>query len=78
MDTSVLENEFLLAQEAVGKQGDVVRSLKAQLKDGKVERVRRGSMALSVRVIFLNGLHAIMCPPYAEPLIPADRRGRGH
>ena len=39
MDSSVLETEFLVAQEAVGRQGDVVRSLKAQLKDGKVERV---------------------------------------
>lgn len=39
MDASVLETAFLAAQEGVGRQGDVVRSLKAQLKDGKVERV---------------------------------------
>ena len=38
MDPGVLETEFLVVQEAVGRQGDVVRSLKAQLKDGKVER----------------------------------------
>jgi hypothetical protein len=39
MDAGVLETAFLAAQEEVGRQGDVVRSLKAQLKDGKVERV---------------------------------------
>ena len=39
MDAGVLETAFLQAQETVGRQGDIVRSLKAQLKDGKVERV---------------------------------------
>ncbi|EFN58464.1 hypothetical protein CHLNCDRAFT_34068 [Chlorella variabilis] len=38
MDAGVLETAFLQAQETVGRQGDIVRSLKAQLKDGKVER----------------------------------------
>ena len=31
---------ILAAEEAVAKQGDIVRSLKASLKDGKVEKVR--------------------------------------
>lgn len=48
INTELLEQAFLAAQEAVQKQGDTVRSLKASLKDGKVERVRatraRGSI----------------------------------
>ncbi len=32
------------AQEAVGKQGDTVRSLKAELKDGKVDKVRKAGI----------------------------------
>ena len=39
MSTETLEAEYLAAQEAVGHQADTVRSLKASLKDGKVERV---------------------------------------
>lgn len=35
-----LEASYLAAQELVGKAGDVVRSLKASLKEGKAERVR--------------------------------------
>ena len=42
IDVKVLEDEFHAAQEAVARQGDVVRSLKAQAKDGHVDRVRRG------------------------------------
>jgi hypothetical protein len=38
-DATTLEHEFLAGQELVAKQGDIVRSLKANLKDGKVERV---------------------------------------
>jgi hypothetical protein len=34
-----LQKAVEVAQEAVGKQGDTVRSLKAELKDGKVDRV---------------------------------------
>lgn len=41
IDVSVLENEFHAAQEAVTRQGDVVRSLKAAVKDGKAEKVCR-------------------------------------
>lgn len=37
-----LEQQFAAAQEAVGRQGDIVRSLKAELKDGKVDRVSNG------------------------------------
>lgn len=39
IDVSVLETEFHAAQEAVTRQGDVVRSLKAAVKDGKAEKV---------------------------------------
>lgn len=35
-----LEAAYLAAQELVGRAGDVVRSLKASLKEGKAERVR--------------------------------------
>ena len=45
IDVKVLEDEFHAAQEAVARQGDVVRSLKAQAKDGHVDRVRRGGRA---------------------------------
>ncbi|KAL4457919.1 hypothetical protein ABPG75_012784 [Micractinium tetrahymenae] len=38
IDASVLETEFHAAQEAVTRQGDVVRSLKAAVKDGKAEK----------------------------------------
>ncbi|KAI7843806.1 hypothetical protein COHA_002704 [Chlorella ohadii] len=38
IDPKVLEDEFHAAQEAVARQGDVVRSLKAQAKEGHVER----------------------------------------
>lgn len=41
VDTAVLETEFHTAQEAVQHQGDSVRALKAQLKDGSVQRVSR-------------------------------------
>ncbi len=41
IDVSVLENEFHAAQEAVTRQGDVVRSLKAAVKDGKADKVCR-------------------------------------
>ena len=34
-----LQSEIQLAQEAVAKQGDTVRSLKASVKDGKAEKV---------------------------------------
>lgn len=36
-----LQKALEAAQEAVTKQGDTVRSLKAELKDGKVDRVSR-------------------------------------
>jgi hypothetical protein len=36
----VLENAITSAQDAVAKQGDTVRSLKASLKEGKLEKVR--------------------------------------
>ena len=38
--TADLEKAYLDAQEAVTKQGDTVRSLKASLKEGKVQKVR--------------------------------------
>ncbi len=34
-----LEKELIAADEAVTKQGDTVRSLKASLKDGNAEKV---------------------------------------
>lgn len=40
MGAEELEAAVLAAQEAVNKQGDTVRSLKAELKEGKVEKVR--------------------------------------
>lgn len=39
MTPEQLEEVYLAAQEAVTKQGDTVRALKASLKDGKVEKV---------------------------------------
>jgi len=48
MDASVLEREFLLAQDAVSHQGDTVRALKAAAKDGNADKVRShadGTMA---------------------------------
>ena len=38
-DHTALETEFHDAQAAVAKQGDTVRSLKADVKDGKADRV---------------------------------------
>lgn len=38
-DLGDLQQAIEAAQEAVTKQGDTVRSLKAELKDGKVEKV---------------------------------------
>jgi len=46
-----LEKEIVLQQEAVTKQGDVVRSLKASLKDGKIERSE-----VDAAIAQLNGL----------------------
>lgn len=40
--TSDLEAAVLAAQEAVARQGDVVRSLKADAKDGKADKVGFG------------------------------------
>jgi hypothetical protein len=45
---ATLEQEITDLQEAAAKQGDVVRSLKAQAKDGKADKVgiwRRGLAA---------------------------------
>jgi hypothetical protein len=39
MAAAQVEKDIELAQEAVTKQGDSVRSLKALLKDGKAEKV---------------------------------------
>lgn len=41
-----LEQAIQAAQDEVTKQGDTVRSLKASLKDGKVEKVRLGAFRL--------------------------------
>jgi uncharacterized coiled-coil DUF342 family protein len=35
-----LHKQFIAAQEAVTKQGDTVRSLKAQMKEGSAVKVR--------------------------------------
>jgi hypothetical protein len=44
------------AQEAVTKQGDTVRSLKASLKDGKVDKVRTSGIAPgAVRLLDCSG-----------------------
>ena len=42
-----IEKDIEVAQEAVTKQGDSVRSLKALLKDGKAEKVS-GAVCLTV------------------------------
>ena len=39
VDVSVLEADFHASQEAVARQGDHVRALKAEMKYGKVDRV---------------------------------------
>lgn len=38
--TEDLEHQITQLQQAAAKQGDVVRSLKAQAKDGKAEKAR--------------------------------------
>ena len=38
-DHSSLEQDLTVAQAAVTRQGDTVRSLKASLKEGKAEKV---------------------------------------
>lgn len=38
-DVAALEEAFMAAQEECAKQGDIVRSLKADHKEGKVTRV---------------------------------------
>lgn len=38
-EVAALEQDVNQAQEAVQRQGDIVRGLKAELKDGRVERV---------------------------------------
>ena len=42
-DAAALEAEFTRAQEEVVKQGDVVRALKAELKDGRADKVGLGA-----------------------------------
>ena len=44
-----LEQDIAAAAAAVGKQGDTVRSLKAELKDGKIQKVRRSLADLCFR-----------------------------
>lgn len=39
MSSAALEAEVQLAEQAVTKQGDIVRSLKALLKEGKGKKV---------------------------------------
>lgn len=39
VDPAALEDAVNKAQEAVTRQGDIVRGLKAELKDGRVVRV---------------------------------------
>lgn len=41
-----LQRAAVQAQAAAAKQGDTVRSLKASLKDGKVEKVRRNALSM--------------------------------
>ena len=43
-----LEQAIVVAQDAVAKQGDTVRSLKASLKDGKIEKVRQADNTVPV------------------------------
>ena len=38
-DNASLEQDLVVAQAAVTKQGDTVRSLKASLKEGKADKV---------------------------------------
>ncbi len=38
-DTGTLEQDLTVAQAAVTKQGDTVRSLKASLKEGNAQKV---------------------------------------
>lgn len=39
VDPAILEEEVSKAQEEVARQGDVVRGLKAEVKDGRAVRV---------------------------------------
>lgn len=42
-DNASLEQDLVVAQAAVTKQGDTVRSLKASLKEGKADKERTSS-----------------------------------
>lgn len=63
-----LEQAIVVAQDAVAKQGDTVRSLKASLKDGKIEKVRQAGSQQRTRQFLwciahtcntmLRGIHA--------------------
>ena len=43
-DNASLEQDLVVAQAAVTKQGDTVRSLKASLKEGKADKVSTRSL----------------------------------
>jgi hypothetical protein len=80
MDSQALEEAITLAQEAVSKQGDTVRSLKASAKDGKAEKVGVGAAQLLVCVRASTHAHKThqRPPTSAIPPLFAGRRRRGH
>lgn len=60
-----LDQQILAAQEAVTKQGDTVRSLKAGKKDGKVEQVLT-TLLTSYNILPAMGVTAHVCVAQAE------------
>lgn len=54
---AALSAEIEVAQEAVSRQGDIVRGLKAEVKDGKVVRVRYTRQFVLMRRARIFALH---------------------
>lgn len=67
-DEAQLEQVILQAQEAVQVQGDTVRSLKAQLKDGKAEKVGNPGQNSPIQPLKLRAHHSprLSCIAQAE------------
>lgn len=58
--SEALEKAIQEAQEAVTKQGDTVRSLKASLKDGKAEKVLRLFVKTERHILLTSWSHLMI------------------
>ena len=62
VDVDKLEADVSQAHEAVARQGDIVRGLKAELKDGRVVRVSYQISMCLIPCIIIFWFQQFICP----------------